>query len=64
MINLSIGGLRNPFNPRVDTYSKVEAAAIAYAVRKGAVLVAAVGNSDEAPRARGPTRATRRRCRT
>jgi subtilisin family serine protease len=49
VINLSIGGLRNPFNPRVDTYSKVEAAAIAYAVRKGAVLVAAVGNSDEAP---------------
>jgi subtilisin family serine protease len=49
VINLSIGGLRNPFNPRVDTYSKVEASAIAYAVRKGAVLVAAVGNSDEAP---------------
>lgn len=49
VINLSIGGLRNPFNPRTDTYSKVEAAAIEYAVRKGAVLVAAVGNSDEAP---------------
>jgi hypothetical protein len=49
VINLSIGGLRNPFNPRIDTYSKVEAAAIEYAVRKGAVLVAAVGNSDEAP---------------
>jgi subtilisin family serine protease len=49
VINLSIGGLRDPFNPRVDTFSKVEAAAIEYAVRKGAVLVAAVGNSDEAP---------------
>ncbi len=49
VINLSIGGVRNPFNPRVDTYSKAEAAAIEYAVKKGAVLVAAVGNSDEAP---------------
>jgi subtilisin family serine protease len=54
VINLSIGGLRNPFNPRVDTYSKVEAAAIQYAVRKGAVLVAAVGNSDEAPQSPWP----------
>jgi subtilisin family serine protease len=54
VINLSIGGLRNPFNPRVDTFSKVEADAIAYAVRKGAVLVAAVGNSDEAPQTPWP----------
>jgi hypothetical protein len=49
VINLSIGGLRDPFNPKVDTFSKVEANAIEYAVRKGAILVAAVGNSDEAP---------------
>src|SRR5689334_17149297 len=54
VINLSIGGLRNPFNPRVDTYSKAEAAAIEYAVQKGAVLVAAVGNSDEAPQSPWP----------
>jgi subtilisin family serine protease len=54
VINLSIGGLRNPFNPRVDTFSKVEAAAIEYAVRKGAVLVAAVGNSDDAPQSPWP----------
>jgi subtilisin family serine protease len=54
VINLSIGGLRDPFNPRVDTYSKIEAAAIQYAVRKGAVLVAAVGNSDEAPQSPWP----------
>jgi subtilisin family serine protease len=51
VINLSIGGLRDPFNPRRDTFSRVEASAIEYAVRKGAVLVAAVGNSDEAPQA-------------
>ena len=49
VINLSIGGLRDPFNPRRDTFSRTEANAIEYAVRKGAVLVAAVGNSDEAP---------------
>jgi subtilisin family serine protease len=54
VINLSIGGLRNPFNPRVDTFSRVEAAAIEYAIRKGAVLVAAVGNSDEAPQTPWP----------
>ena len=54
IINLSIGGLRNPFNPRVDTFSKAEAAAIDYAVRRGAVLVAAVGNSDEAPQSPWP----------
>jgi serine protease len=54
VINLSIGGLRNPFNPRVDTFSKVEAAAIEYAVRRGVVLVAAVGNSDEAPQTPWP----------
>ena len=49
VINLSIGGLRDPFNPRRDTFSRLEASAIDYAVRRGAVLVAAVGNADEAP---------------
>jgi subtilisin family serine protease len=54
VINLSIGGLRDPFNPRRDTFSRLEAKAIEYAVRKGAVLVAAVGNSDEAPQTPWP----------
>jgi subtilase family protein len=54
VINLSIGGLRDPFNPRRDTFSQLEANAIEYAVRKGAVLVAAVGNSDEAPQTPWP----------
>jgi hypothetical protein len=49
VINLSLGGLRDPRNPSRDTYSQVEAAAVDYAASKGAVLVAAVGNSDEAP---------------
>ena len=54
VINLSIGGLRNPFNRRLDTFSKLEAAAIDYAVRHNVVLVAAVGNSDEAPQSPWP----------
>jgi subtilisin family serine protease len=49
VINLSLGGLRDPGEPSNDTYSAVEAAAVAYAVSKGAVVVAAVGNSDQAP---------------
>jgi Subtilase family len=54
VINLSIGGLRDPFHARRDTFSRLEANAIQYAVRHGAVLVAAVGNADEAPQAPWP----------
>ncbi|MDX6408479.1 MAG: hypothetical protein QOE13_1550 [Gaiellaceae bacterium] len=54
VINLSIGGLRDPFHPRRDTFSPAEASAINYAVRRGAVLVAAVGNSDDAPQSPWP----------
>jgi hypothetical protein len=54
VINLSIGGLRDPFNPRRDTFSAVEASAINYAVSHGVVLVAAVGNSDDAPQSPWP----------
>jgi subtilisin family serine protease len=49
VINLSLGGLRDLRNLSRDTYSPVEAAAVDYAASKGAVLVAAVGNSDAAP---------------
>jgi serine protease len=49
VINLSLGGLRDPRNASRDTYSPTEAAAVDYAAAKGAVLVAAVGNSDQAP---------------
>src|SRR5207244_5825948 len=48
--NRSLGGVRDPLTPQRDTYSALEAKAIAYAYSKGAVLVAAVGNGDEAPR--------------
>jgi hypothetical protein len=50
VINLSLGGLRNPRDPSQDSYSRIEQAAIAYAYAKGAVVVAAVGNADDAPR--------------
>jgi len=49
VINLSLGGLRDPRDASRDTYSPLEAAAVRYAVSKGAVVVAAVGNSDSAP---------------
>lgn len=48
VINLSFGAVRDPLNPSLDAYSKLEARAVAYAVKHGAVVVAAVGNSDEA----------------
>ena len=54
VIDASIGGLRDPFNPRRDTYSRVEASAIDYAVSRDVVLVAAVGNSDDAPQSPWP----------
>jgi thermitase len=48
VVNLSFGAVRDPLNSALDAYSKVEAQAVAYAVKKGAVVVAAVGNADEA----------------
>jgi stage II sporulation protein D len=50
VINLSLAGLRDPLDARRDTYSRLEAAAIRYAVSKHVLVVAAVGNSDQAPR--------------
>ena len=44
MINLSLGGPRDPRNPERDTYSALEQGAIDYRDRKGAVVVAATGN--------------------
>ncbi|HYM64606.1 MAG TPA: S8 family serine peptidase [Gaiellaceae bacterium] len=44
VINLSLGGPRNPTNPMLDTYSELERSAIDYATRHGVVIVAAAGN--------------------
>ncbi len=49
VINLSLGGIRDPLDPEHDSFSALEADAVAYAVRNGAVVVAAVGNGDQAP---------------
>jgi hypothetical protein len=50
VINMSLGGLRDPLVPARDDFSAIEAEAIRYAVRKGVLVVAAVGNADQAPR--------------
>ena len=50
VINMSLGGIRNPLNVDEDTFSPLEAAAVRYAYAQGAVIVAAVGNADQAPK--------------
>jgi hypothetical protein len=50
VMNLSLGGTRDPRDPRLDTYSADEAAAVRYAISHGVVVVAAVGNGTEAPK--------------
>jgi hypothetical protein len=49
VINLSLGGVRDPLDPELDTYSAIEQAAVEYAYSKGAVVVAAVGNGPQSP---------------
>jgi len=49
VINLSIGGLRDPIHPGRDTRSAEELSAIEYARSHDVVVVAAVGNGDQAP---------------
>ncbi|HET9243522.1 MAG TPA: S8 family serine peptidase [Gaiella sp.] len=54
VINISLGGLRDPRRPSRDTYSRLEEEAVRYAVQRGAVVIAAVGNADQAPRSPWP----------
>jgi subtilisin family serine protease len=49
VINLSLGGVRDPLDPSFDTYSPLEQAAVEYAYSKGVVVVAAVGNGPQSP---------------
>ena len=49
VINLSLGGVRDPLNSSIDSYSPLEQAAVDYAWSKGAVVVAAVGNGPQSP---------------
>ncbi len=48
VINLSFGSVRDPANGN-DGYSSAERRAIEYAVRRGVLVVAAVGNGTDAP---------------
>jgi stage II sporulation protein D len=47
VINLSLGGNRDPRNPSLDEFSRAERDAVSYAFKKGVVVVAAVGNSPD-----------------
>jgi subtilisin family serine protease len=49
VINLSLGGVRDPTDPLRDEYSELERDAIDYAYQNGAVVVAATGNSTPGP---------------
>jgi subtilisin family serine protease len=49
VINMSLGGLRDPLDRDRDSFSQLEADAVAYAVENGVLVVAAVGNDDQAP---------------
>jgi subtilisin family serine protease len=49
VINLSLGGVRDPRDPRADTFSPLERDAVAYAHSKGVVVVVAVGNGPDSP---------------
>jgi hypothetical protein len=49
VINISLGGLRDPQDPFFNGYSKIEQQAIDDAVANGVLVVAAVGNNKYAP---------------
>jgi subtilisin family serine protease len=49
VINISLGGIRDPGDPNHSGYSWVEQRAVDYATSHGALVVAAVGNSQGAP---------------
>jgi subtilisin family serine protease len=50
ILNMSLGGLRDPRDADRDEFSVREAEAVRYAVKRGVLVVAAVGNGDQAPR--------------
>ena len=49
VVNLSLGSTRDPSDPDVDGFSPVKQRAVEYAVRHGALVVAAAGNGNDAP---------------
>jgi len=49
VINMSLGGFRDPRDPDRDAFSPLEAQAVGWAHGRGAVVVAAVGNNTDTP---------------
>jgi Subtilase family len=49
VINISLGGIRDPGDPTHSGYSWIEQRAVDYATANGALVVAAVGNGQGAP---------------
>ncbi|HET8953102.1 MAG TPA: S8 family serine peptidase [Solirubrobacteraceae bacterium] len=49
VINMSLGGFRDPRDPDRDAFSPLEAQAIGWAHGQGVVIVAAVGNNTDTP---------------
>ena len=49
VINMSLGGFRDPRHPERDAFSRLEADAVGWAHGKGVVVVAAVGNNTDTP---------------
>jgi subtilisin family serine protease len=54
ILSLSIGGIRDPEDSELDSFSAGEEAALEYAYKKGVLVVAAVGNGTQAPRTPWP----------
>ena len=49
VINMSLGGFRDPRDPDRDAFSPLEAQAVGWAHGRGVVIVAAVGNNTDTP---------------
>jgi subtilase family protein len=49
VINLSLGSTRDPLDSTLDGFSPAEARAVAFAVKRGVLIVASVGNGNDAP---------------
>ena len=49
VINMSLGGFRDPYDPDRDAFSRLEAQAVGWAHGQGVVVVAAVGNNTDMP---------------
>jgi subtilisin family serine protease len=49
VINMSLGGFRDPRDPDRDAFSPLEAQAVGWAHGQGVVVVAAVGNNTDSP---------------